>query len=223
MPNLSHCPNCNTKLNSLLSSYKLLGENLLKFAKDFGGFEGEALCEKCSREILQKAKVAYKSLNLHIQRVLNEYLSSFPIVSIQNPQNWRYKTLSIVTAQATMENKVETSSFDKLFGINQNTVDLNSSANIGEQKCFKVLRQKAYLLGGNAIIGVDIDYSEFGTKGELMLICVAGTAVKLENLELFSAYYVKSKEKHDKHKQTIDLIIEHSETESKIPTMIAYQ
>ena len=211
MENQTHCPNCNTKLKSMLTTINFSNENVLKFAKDFGGFNGDILCDKCSKEYINKGKEKYISESRDLKKFLKSYCSTFPIVTTQNPQDWKYDTIEIVTAQATMNNKVENKSFlDNLFGVNQNIVDLDGSVNIGESICFNILRQKAYLLGGNAILGVDIDYSEFGLKGELMLVCMAGTAIKLQNLELLSNRYSKYKIKYDELEDRFKLIKEHS-------------
>ena len=42
------------------------------------------------------------------------------------------------------------------------------------------LRKEAYAVGANAVVGVDLDYSEFSGKGKSMLFVIAsGTAVKI--------------------------------------------
>ncbi len=47
--------------------------------------------------------------------------------------------------------------------------------------CLKELRKEADLVGANAVIAVDLDYSEFSGKGKSMLFLVAsGTAVVVE-------------------------------------------
>ena len=50
--------------------------------------------------------------------------------------------------------------------------------------CLQELKKEAALLGANAVIGVDLDYSEFSGKGTAMLFLVAsGTAVFIEKIE----------------------------------------
>jgi uncharacterized protein YbjQ (UPF0145 family) len=47
--------------------------------------------------------------------------------------------------------------------------------------CLRELRKEAVRLGGNAVIGVDLDYSDFSGQGNSMLFLVAsGTAVIVE-------------------------------------------
>ncbi len=52
------------------------------------------------------------------------------------------------------------------------------------EKCIHELRTEAHRIGANAVIGVDLDYSEFSGQGKSMLFLVAsGTAVTLEKIE----------------------------------------
>ena len=42
------------------------------------------------------------------------------------------------------------------------------------------MTDKAADLGGNAVIGVDIDYETVGTNGSMLMVTAAGTAVVVE-------------------------------------------
>ena len=49
--------------------------------------------------------------------------------------------------------------------------------------CLNELRKEAFDVGANAVIAVDLDYSEFSGKGKSMLFLVAnGTAVTVEKI-----------------------------------------
>lgn len=49
--------------------------------------------------------------------------------------------------------------------------------------CLNELRKEALSLNANAVIGVDLDYSEFSGQGKSMLFLVAnGTAVRIEKI-----------------------------------------
>ena len=39
------------------------------------------------------------------------------------------------------------------------------------------MKQEALQLGGNAVIGVDIDYEVLGSNGSMLMVSVSGTAV----------------------------------------------
>ena len=41
--------------------------------------------------------------------------------------------------------------------------------------------------GGNAILAVDIDYSELGGLKGMIMVCMTGTAVTLKNVDLFGS------------------------------------
>jgi hypothetical protein len=47
--------------------------------------------------------------------------------------------------------------------------------------CRNQLRFKAVKLGCNAIIATDVDYAEVGGGKGMLMVCMAGTAVKLAN------------------------------------------
>ena len=42
---------------------------------------------------------------------------------------------------------------------------------------FEELTQKAREFGGNAVVGIDIDYETVGPKGGMLMVSVSGTAV----------------------------------------------
>ncbi|WP_100641760.1 heavy metal-binding domain-containing protein [Alteromonas facilis] len=43
---------------------------------------------------------------------------------------------------------------------------------------FTEMEQEARMLGANAIIGVDIDYQVIGDKGSMLMVSIAGTAIR---------------------------------------------
>lgn len=44
---------------------------------------------------------------------------------------------------------------------------------------FGELEQEAYMMGANAVVGVDIDYEVIGEKGSMLMVSIAGTAVRV--------------------------------------------
>ena len=44
---------------------------------------------------------------------------------------------------------------------------------------FEELEAEAVRVGGNAVIGVDIDYEVIGKEGSMLMVTVSGTAVRL--------------------------------------------
>ena len=48
----------------------------------------------------------------------------------------------------------------------------------GRELAIQEMCEKASEMGANAVIGVDIDYQVIGDKGSMLMVAVAGTAVK---------------------------------------------
>ena len=44
----------------------------------------------------------------------------------------------------------------------------------------KEMQQKAMAMGGNAVIGVDLDYETVGSNGSMLMVTASGTAVVVE-------------------------------------------
>ena len=42
------------------------------------------------------------------------------------------------------------------------------------------MAQRARELGGNAVVGIDIDYESVGAQGTMLMVSVSGTAVWLD-------------------------------------------
>lgn len=42
------------------------------------------------------------------------------------------------------------------------------------------LKERAAQLGGNAVVGIDLDYEVVGQGGSMLMVCSSGTAVVLE-------------------------------------------
>lgn len=47
------------------------------------------------------------------------------------------------------------------------------------QVAFAEMQQQARELGGNAIVGIDIDYETVGNRGSMLMVSVSGTAVSV--------------------------------------------
>jgi uncharacterized protein YbjQ (UPF0145 family) len=48
------------------------------------------------------------------------------------------------------------------------------------ETAFQELQQAARDLGGNAVVGVDIDYEVIGKSGSMLMVSASGTAVRVE-------------------------------------------
>jgi uncharacterized protein YbjQ (UPF0145 family) len=54
--------------------------------------------------------------------------------------------------------------------------ELRKAKNIAVQE----MTQQAQSMGGNAVIGVDLDYETIGTNGSMLMVSASGTAVVVE-------------------------------------------
>lgn len=179
----TECPNCGTKLKGGLFSYnELLTENKIKIINEYYPKKSIAYCGKCGdglyKEYQAKVIEERNKLNSEIQSLLE----AVPVVSIHSPQNWEYEILGMVTGQSTTGTGVIsefTSSLTDLLGMQSGRY--NKKIKAGEDMCFAQLRRQALDLEGNAVIGTDIDYSEVGGDKGMLLVCMAGTAIKIKN------------------------------------------
>ena len=46
-------------------------------------------------------------------------------------------------------------------------------------EAFRELEAEASALGGNAVVGIDLDYEVVGTNGSMLMVSVSGTAVRI--------------------------------------------
>jgi uncharacterized protein YbjQ (UPF0145 family) len=93
-------------------------------------------------------------------------------------------TIEIVTAECAFGMNLFSDFFaglsDFFGGRNESTQSVLRDA---RTTCLNELRKEAERVGANAVIAVDLDYSEFSGKGKSMLFLVAsGTAVKVEKI-----------------------------------------
>jgi hypothetical protein len=55
-----------------------------------------------------------------------------------------------------------------------------------ENICLSRIRHTAWEMGANAIVGLDLDYSEVGSLRGMMLICCTGTAIRVTNTDILA-------------------------------------
>ncbi|WP_051189674.1 heavy metal-binding domain-containing protein [Daejeonella oryzae] len=104
------------------------------------------------------------------------------MVTLKSPKDWDYTVLRIVTAQSVTGTGVVSefaSSFTDLFGMQSKKY--NTKIKAGEDLCKAQLRLDAVSIGANAIIATDIDDAEVGGDESMLMVCMAGTAIRLAN------------------------------------------
>lgn len=127
-----------------------------------------------------------------IAKILDEQLASFHVYAAA--KNVSLSTTSSIAGYSVVQS-IDIVSAECAFGMNlfkdffagardffggrsQATQDVLRDA---RQTCLDELRAEAHRIGANAVIGVDLDYSEFSGQGKSMVFLVAsGTAVIIE-------------------------------------------
>lgn len=91
------------------------------------------------------------------------------------------KYLGIVTGEAIMGANI----FRDFFAGIRDIVGGRSAAYEEELRkakdiAMEELQQQAHMLGGNAVIGIDLDYETVGANGSMLMVSASGTAVVIE-------------------------------------------
>jgi uncharacterized protein YbjQ (UPF0145 family) len=180
------CPNCKSEVKpGFFAAVGLSKPNTNTLINVFGSGAADGYCTKCEDAFIRRAASNYLNQLEAQKKIISETIEILPIISIQNPLNWDYIALGLVTAQSVLGTGLiseVSSSFTDLFGTQSKSY--NKKLIEGENFCKNILRKKALDLGGNAIIGTDVDYSEAGSLKGMLMVCMAGTAIQLNNTEV---------------------------------------
>lgn len=183
---MNTCPACNSPIKSgLLNTNLLITGKAVQLINAVKKRSYEAYCTKCGDQLVFECLEELRHQIGEYKRYLSELIESVPLVTIHNPMGWSYETIGIVTGQSVTGTGVLSEfsqSITDLFG--GQSENLNSKIKNGEKLCFAQIRKAAIEMGGNAVIGVDIDYSELGGGRGMIMVCCSGTAVYLENLDI---------------------------------------
>jgi uncharacterized protein YbjQ (UPF0145 family) len=181
-----NCPNCNSKIQQGTFNYnELIDGGRKQLINDFTDNHSEAFCSKCFNAPLISAVENYKIQFNENSESLKNAIPHIPLITLQQPLNWNYKVVGMVTGQSVTGTGIVSeiaSSFTDLFGMQSG--NLGNKIKEGEEICKAQLRLNAARLGATAIIATDIDYSEVGGGKGMLMVCMSGTAIKLENLEI---------------------------------------
>lgn len=130
------------------------------------------------------------SLGINVSEVkFNEeffdLISEMQLTTAPSLEGYRIvRTIEIVSAECVFGLNIikdVVMSFTDFFGGRSDTAQ--SALRDARIRCLVELKKEAALVGANAVIGVDLDYSEFSGKGAGMLFLVAtGTAVFVEKI-----------------------------------------
>lgn len=182
------CPNCGSEIkNGTFSSNPELYPYQTEFINFFLDKDFPTYCKKCGNKLYLDAKAEKRQRVSKSATYIERHINSIPILTIQSPVNWDYTPIGMVTSQSVMGTGVMSeisSSWADFFGNPSNAY--NSKLKTGETLCKNQLRSECIRLGGHAIIAADIDYSEAGSTKNMLMVCISGTAVCLNNPEIVS-------------------------------------
>lgn len=194
MNELTACPNCSAKLkDTIFGSNSILSAAECELLSEFNKVPNSPGCQKCKGEDFKNAYVRFKAQKSELQKKLSGDINNVPIVTTHSPFNWDYKVLGIATGQSTTGTGLfseVSSSWTDLFGMQSSAY--NNKIAHGEVLCGQQIRSKAIEMGGNAVIAVDIDYAEMGGEKGMIMVCMAGTVIKLNNLEVLDQFKIDS-------------------------------
>lgn len=186
----SKCKNCNTELgqevliNGRYKILELLSEKKINIINKVLNLENETYCSNCGTKLFDNA---IEKIDFEIKELI-EFISKeievIPIITINNPSNWEYDIIGIVSGQSTIGTGVLTeftSSFSDFFGVESSLH--NEKLKKAEKQCFLQLRIETLNMGGNAIITTAVDYAEIGSLKGILMVCANGTAIKLNNIK----------------------------------------
>lgn len=176
--NYKECPNCNKKLDGFLASRYILEQNLTDFINSLEEHNSTAYCNECGNQIIESYRYEISEKKRRLTQELNQHTHQIPIVTTHFPKGWDYKIMEVVSSQSvscTGFLSELSGSWADFTGGQSNT--LANKISSGEEICKKKIQFQCALIGGNAIIATDIDYSEVGGGREMLMVCMAGTAV----------------------------------------------
>lgn len=167
-------------MDGLLTSRYILSESTKEVINSFHSPQSEAYCNDCGIPIISQKRIEVNFEKGNLMIGIEKLIGYMPIITIHNPIKWEYKVLEIVSAQSVSG----TGFLSELSGswadfTGGQSATMANKISSGEGICKKKLRLECALMGGNAIIGTDIDYSEVGGGKGMLMVCMSGTAIKL--------------------------------------------
>ncbi|MCI0488838.1 MAG: YbjQ family protein [Blastocatellia bacterium] len=143
-------------------------------------------CEYCNADFSDLPENRKAALSASEEAEIKKRATAVILTTANNLEGYRIvETLEIITAECVYGMNLFLDLFvglsDVFGGRSQTSQRMLRDA---RRTCLNELKREAAEVGANAVIAVDLDYSEFSGKGKSMLFLVAsGTAVKVERIE----------------------------------------
>lgn len=213
---MDKCPNCGEKLQtSMFTRNLLLSQDAIDLINARSAKPSAGYCEECGTDLHRRAVVELNNERKMIDDRLLGLMKCIPMATVHHPAGWEYRTVGIVTGQGIIGtgfmSEIGSGLSDMLGGASNR---LGNKFEEAEQLCFDKMRIRAYELGGNAVIGINTSYGEVGGGKGMMMACMSGTAVYIENIATVLPDMTESidriNELRDRRKVLSALKIEHS-------------
>ncbi len=235
-----NCPNCNAEIKSgFIKSNQLLSQDRVDLINSELKLNATAYCNSCGEELHSKAAQSYNDKQYSVSQEkeklrrereniksklkynrmeslnvkLNMNIKNIPVLTIHTPYNWQYTSLGLVSGQIVTGTGLVSeifSDFTDFFGVKSGS--FTNKLMKREEDVLNQLRAKAILLGGNAVIATDIDYGEVGAGKGMLMVCAAGTAISLTNIDILG----------DKKKKAVSWITSWQNEKMAIEKLLQY-
>lgn len=181
-----NCPNCQTPIKTgPFSSVRLLNEHENNLINEYAAEKKAAYCSNCRKELYKPAYSKIVEEKKELAKEIQTLLPFLPMITTAAPNDWEITIVGMVTGQSTTGTGVLTeitSDFTDFFGTQSTRT--NKKLKKGEELCINQIKNLTLEAGANAIIGVDVDYAEVGSLRGMLMICMSGTAVRLQNTDI---------------------------------------
>ena len=183
---MANCKVCNEKLGGL-TGLRPVEKTYLDSAKNDGMSIPDAICYSCYHKLrneffLEKNGPTPPTPLEENERKIADLLSSIRITTYPPDPGATYEYCGLVTAKAAIGTGpiIEViSAWTDFFGLESGAY--SEKLRQGEQSCMMKIQQQAIAHNANAIVGAHITYTEL-TRGQgMVLVCMTGTAIILEN------------------------------------------
>jgi len=135
-------------------------------------------------DVFQNALSVYEKTNL---AELKEKIDGIILTTAPSIDGFNSEVIDVITAECVFGMNIFidfASSLTDVFG--GRSKSMQKVLFDTRKTCLNELKKEAFSLGGDAVIAIDLDYSEFSGGGKSMLFLVAsGTAVKLKKIANF--------------------------------------
>jgi uncharacterized protein YbjQ (UPF0145 family) len=186
---MNKCPNCNAAVQGFFATERLLDSVEAEILRVKFPSLPDVVCTGCAPKPTEEMKRADKEKEVAIKKELlaksnPEYF--IPVISVNLLPSipiGEYKILGLVSAQTIKSTGflLDIASGDTGLGIDFSNT---KKTTLGEKEVIYELKKQCHELGGNLVIGLELDFSESGGY-KSMMICAQGTAILLDEPERF--------------------------------------